>query len=87
MSEMVERLAKIMHDHEEIHGNDSLSAFRAVARDIIAAMREPTDAMVSAGFAASMGTGCVVEWQAMIDAALAAEPMTAPASPAPSTET
>jgi hypothetical protein len=44
---------------------------RACARAAIAAMREPTEAMVDAGWNASQGQGCFLEWQAMVDAALA----------------
>lgn len=45
-----------------------------VARVAISALREPTEAMVEAGWNAGSGQGCILEWQAMIDKALETSP-------------
>lgn len=47
MSEMVERVAKAIHGHNEFAGG--LSEAREVARTAIEAALEPTEAMISAG--------------------------------------
>ena len=44
-------------------------AFKLEARDVLTAIREPSDAMVEAGVAAFTNVRDI--WQAMIDAALA----------------
>lgn len=82
MSEMVERVAAAMVDadfdvdswrHVDENMKDRL---RAMARAAIAAMREPTEAMVASGLAENgRGAGTYEDytldaWQAMIDEAL-----------------
>jgi len=66
---MVERVAAILENVVEANVDCV-----AVAREIIEAMRAPTEAMIDAALSAGPDQGCVVEWQAMIDAALAPEP-------------
>jgi hypothetical protein len=78
---MVERVARAMrkelHD-SSIWGPDTLELvvldggvpLMAMARAAIAAMREPTEAMTKAAFAATFDDG-VAHWIAMIDAVLA----------------
>ncbi len=71
MSEMVERVARAMlEDSDFKHWIDWESAARAA----ISAMREPTDAMVSAGLKlVDWNLGADDAWRAMIDAALPQE--------------
>ena len=88
MNEMVERAAKAAHDKlfadfdrsDWPTTNCSIDAngFRVAARAAIAAMREPTGRMATAGWAAAYDIGGALPsdagiraiWQAMIDAAL-----------------
>lgn len=84
MSEMVERVARAIYEGTPRNKPyDHLSAFKrkgyeAEARAAIEAMREPTEAMCTAGRLANMsiigGYGGPTSWEAMIDAALASEP-------------
>jgi hypothetical protein len=92
MSEMVERVARIVFDilaadpdwddayetreQAAACGNDDTSQeeCREYARRIIAAMREPTEAMIEASnreWDGRMSARSAGVWQAMIDAALA----------------
>ena len=90
MSEMVERVAKAIRDHNMRQGGVEPASdmtpfeaqhYTAEARAAIAAMREPTEAMVLAGDDAQtdiqgpdegiqVAMCSSVPWQAMIDAAL-----------------
>lgn len=87
MSEMVERVAKALWENSQLkpyHVIDVAPAtavpesgpdwqrFVPVAREVIKAMREPSDAMVSSGLpVADMDSGHPEDiWRAMIDAAL-----------------
>lgn len=77
MNEIVERLAQIIHD-----GRRTYKSSDEVARSVIAAMREPTEAMVDAAddtdalcWSLEPGEGLdaviwSVAWKAMIDEAL-----------------
>ncbi len=78
MGEMVERVARAIAefdcdlgkagpaDCDEINGNCQC---RKLARAAIAAMREPTDAMVNEAWGTTLAAAF---WRAMIDAALSA---------------
>ena len=71
MSRMIERIAEAIID---VMGPcDTLAPSEEIAKAVIAAMREPTDAMVGAGvkLLITEGDDCGAEmvWQAMIDAA------------------
>jgi hypothetical protein len=71
MSEMVERVARAIED--ECAGCDprNFSAFTNAARAAIAALREPTEAMVMAGKDAPFCPDIPTDvWYAMIDATL-----------------
>lgn len=90
--EMVERVARALCAHDELDwdaqadpmtsgsGDDNQAAYLSAARAAIAAMREPTDAMVAAGLDGADGctdgwtvrAACIAEhvWGDMIDAAL-----------------
>ena len=101
MGEMVERVAEAIWearvaDSSPISGCPSPTAWASLpsiikdvltsqARAAIAAMREPTEAMVQIGYAASnahdhMPDDIRSAWSAMIDAALADGPVTEPTS-------
>ena len=87
----IERVAKAMHDadwRQQIGTNDGAPRswetnpqqewWRTMARAAIAAMREPTAAMINAGGDAmpaaegyDLHADCVRPWRAMIDAVLA----------------
>jgi hypothetical protein len=85
-SVMVERAARSIHDlsryvtwndlpNEDTSFGIGKTRRRAEARAVIAAMRDPTEAMVRAGVAATVGTAdlgfehpLLLEWRAMIDA-------------------
>jgi len=72
MSSMVERVARAIAESNEVWGDDLVKA-----RAAIAAMREPTEAMVNAGshlYVAGTARGeldyeAETVWKAMIDAA------------------
>lgn len=79
-AEMVERVAAIIHPsafdgHAEGECDvcdGDLREARALARQVIAAMREPTAEMVNAGVAEQWTEDTAAKvWQAMVDAALA----------------
>ncbi len=79
IDDMVERVALALCNHlnegaaslyEEL-GEDTA---RDLARVAIAAMREPTEAMVDAGVEAAVCDNAPLAWPAMIDAALATTP-------------
>jgi hypothetical protein len=79
MSEMVKRVAKAIGEAKLEWEGDSTGevALRAcLARAAIAAMREPLWIMIEAGRWPAEDEGPVACWRAMIDAALAAEPVT-----------
>ncbi|WNV09937.1 hypothetical protein [Tardiphaga sp. 709] len=78
MSEMIERVAKAIYDAFATVGdyeNPTKEDIKNAARAAIEAMREPTEAMDAAAYAAD-GTNMPLAitykeaWQAMIDAAL-----------------
>jgi hypothetical protein len=79
MSEMVEKVAKAIKA-EDFQSENLLTNTdcQRLARAAIAAMREPTEKMVEAVYAAAEGLGCVMyetpspeqAWPTMIDAAL-----------------
>jgi len=77
MSEMIERVAEIIHKYPYFTGEEC----KAIAKAAIAAMREPTDDMVAAGAVFHIRerdlngynkskNDAKVSWQAMIDEAL-----------------
>lgn len=65
MNEMVERLGKIMAERYDGMVKPS-DLHRNMVRELISAMREPTEAMLEAGG----GSIARVSWPAMIDVAL-----------------
>lgn len=65
MNEMVERLAKIMAERYDGMVKPS-DLHRAMVRELIAAMREPTEGMLEA----ASGSIARYSWPAMIDVAL-----------------
>ena len=73
MTSMVERVARAIANVDcgdyELRPN----TYNATARAAIEAMRVPTDAMKEARFQ-RLGEGGRIEWEAMIDAALAEAP-------------
>ena len=76
MSEMVEQVAKALSERRWKPFNETYKeAARELARDAIAAMREPTSTMIDSG-AHAMDVEIVADvnaknaWQAMIDKAL-----------------
>lgn len=87
MTEIVERIAKVLAHIERVEVDDE---HRMMARASIEAMREPTDLLCEAGYSAGTGDwggkydnrrelarGRVQPtWQAMIDAALGAHALT-----------
>ena len=88
MSEIVERVAAAIErtthdddasfeeawrDHEIVRHNRMIEA-----RAAIAAIREPTEAMIVAGVHHDNMGDMAGRWRAMVDAALADEPMTEP---------
>jgi hypothetical protein len=83
MSEMIERVAKtiFLKNNPELNWDDYRLQFPRLAykrvRDVIEAMREPTEAMMEAGIMASRIWCCGVAdiWEKMIDAALADAPV------------
>ena len=67
MSEMIERVARALY---EADGDDTIN-WPKLARAAIAAMREPTEAMLMESSCNAVETERLVrDWQAMIDAAL-----------------
>lgn len=64
MNEMMERIANVIHKYKFIYDEYPL------AREIIKAMREPTDAMIVAGVHHDNMGDMAGRWRAMIDAAL-----------------
>ncbi len=68
-ADMVERVAIAISlaDDDGLRAETIASYYRALARAAIAAMREPTDAMVREGGPYATSLHC---WRAMIDAAL-----------------
>ena len=92
MGEMVDRVAKALLNHTNSspgvmtqYDMMSENEARELASVAIAAMREPTEAMVQIGYAASnahdhMPDDIRSAWSAMIDAALADGPVTEPTS-------
>lgn len=104
-SEMVERVAKALRRADAENGSEVTGSsqghgnyYHYLAVATIAAMREPTDAMLSAGDSMmpqiakgqdiTTGYDALQEaWPAMIDAALSDETMTAPTEPKPTTGT
>lgn len=71
MSEMVERVAKVIYSHYPV----SMGEARISARAAIAAMREPTRDMLMDGYTIAPGLYddswlAQQVWEAMIDAAL-----------------
>lgn len=85
MSEMIERVANALYEDQCRKHSDSRDAkaqfykdgvYHDAARIAIAAMREPTEAMVTAALTADgtnmmLAIGYDEAWRAMIDAALA----------------
>lgn len=68
MSKMVERVQKAIESLTQHHTG---SSSEALARAAMAAMREPTEAMVNAGGEIENSNRVAVEiWQSMIDEAL-----------------
>ena len=72
MSEMIERIATVMR---AAYVTDINPHWNGVARAVIEAMREPTEAMAVAGAewvddGMALKTSAETVWQAMIDAAL-----------------
>jgi hypothetical protein len=74
---MIERVARATHNHSREHANswDELlpyyhNKYRQDARAAIAAMREPTEAMINAGDRTDHDVEAATVWQAMIDEAL-----------------
>lgn len=77
MSEMIERVARAILGERfggaadwDRESETFRAACRAQARAAFAAMREPTDDMVDAGYNETMMRGARLHWQAMIDEAL-----------------
>jgi hypothetical protein len=68
-NEMVERVARAIALHHDIDGIDSWWKYKAGARAAIAAMREPTNAMLWDAYPEQIHTAKAI-WQAMIDEAL-----------------
>jgi hypothetical protein len=73
MSEMVDKVAKALHDVDPTIwvGEDQSRYFKQAARAAIAAMREPTKEMWDACHKAQADFETGIGWQVMIDAALA----------------
>ena len=75
MSEMVERVARALHAHDDefytwaAGGHEMRQAYRAEARAALEAMREPTDEMVRA-ITPQETTDGRINYRIMIDAAL-----------------
>jgi hypothetical protein len=77
MSEMVERIARTLvatHGNLDDDDSDALADYREDARAVIAAMREPTDAMADAADGCTTDESPTAIWQIMIDAALKETP-------------
>ena len=77
MSEMVERVARMLADLADFAPDDDWHLFKNKATAVIEAMREPTDAMCRAADALdSVSKGVLITpipakaWEAMIDEAL-----------------
>lgn len=72
---MIERIARLLAKEAGYNGDDAWRTREPLARKIVGAMREPTEAMWSALYRAGenpeLSTG--ERWTAMIDAALAEE--------------
>lgn len=88
MSEMVERVARAFYEAQFVNVNriewetrsrQGRNEYMRAARAAIAAMRDPTEAMLEAG-PPEPYMDCGV-WAKMIDAALADETMTEPTDP------
>lgn len=67
MTNMIERVAKAINDTMLQHGDYKPDE---LARAAIAAMREPTEEMVEAGYYDAMAEDAKATFTAMIDAAL-----------------
>ena len=71
---MIERVAQTLADVNELDYDEFPEQHNALARAAINAMREPTDAMLSAGGRAILNADedwkSNASWRAMIDAAL-----------------
>tara|TARA_R110000868_G_scaffold309027_1_gene570439 strand:- start:3353 stop:3583 length:231 start_codon:yes stop_codon:yes gene_type:complete len=67
MTDMIERVAKAINDTMLQHGDYKPDE---LARAAIAAMREPTEDMVEAGYYDAMAEDAKATFTAMIDAAL-----------------
>ena len=67
MTDMIERVAKAINDTMLQHGDYKPDE---LARAAIAAMREPTEDMVEAGYSDAMAEDAKATFTAMIDAAL-----------------
>jgi hypothetical protein len=66
---MRERVARAIAEAHELHGR----SYYSIADAVIAAMREPTEAMVNAGYDVGYSPDplpCDAVWKAMIDAAI-----------------
>jgi hypothetical protein len=77
MSEMIRRIAQVLHDFD-LDGASSLydEETDKAAHAVLTAMREPTEAMLNNKHAMiAIGFGGILQdaWQAMIDAALGKE--------------
>jgi hypothetical protein len=75
MSEMAERVARAMHGNRYEWPRPEFAEhredYREMARRAIAAMREPTEAMLNAANSEEVGhPWATLAWRAMIDAAL-----------------
>ena len=76
-SEMVERVARALAKAHMVHAGSGAPLYGELARTVIAAEREPTEAMLEAGGAMFLGSShsagaqaAKAIWQAMVDAAL-----------------
>jgi len=78
---MVERVARAIYEADDVWSeafpwpnmgspNQSADEYRRIARAAIEAMREPTEAMVGAGWAEALAENANGVWSDMIDEAL-----------------
>lgn len=84
MSEFIDRLARVAHDENRKERPDQTEwsvewgalterqheDLRSIIRCVLAAAREPTEAMVDAAWASSLAEDAFCTWQDMIDEAL-----------------
>ncbi len=71
MGEMIDRVAKAIYDAMDIADGLNMTAAETYASAAIAAMRQPTDAMVNAGRDMyPPDQDCIPVWETMIDEAL-----------------